>query len=84
MAFIVTATSSNLFKLTTYITNSIVFTAEDCWGGTISNDIKNDQVYTVTLQYYQWEYPIGYIGGNAFNAYDYYQLRTKVCRRATD
>jgi hypothetical protein len=84
MLYTVTTTATNLLKLTTYITNSTVFTAEDCWGKTVSNDIPNNVVYTVTLQYYQWEYPIGYIGGTGFNAYDYYQLRTKVCRRTTD
>lgn len=84
MAYIVTATSTNLFPLTAYITNSIIFTAEDCYGTTISNFMKNNQVYTLTLQYYQWEYPIGFVGVGGFNAYDYYQLRTKVCRRAID
>jgi hypothetical protein len=39
----------------------------------------------VKLQYYQWEFPIAVISSNnAANAYDYYQLRTRVCRRALD
>jgi Tfp pilus assembly protein PilW len=84
MACIVTGSSSNIIRLTTYITNSVIFTAEDCYGNTVSNSLKNNQVFTITLQYYQWEYPIGFIGTNALNAYDYYQLRTKVCRRALD
>jgi hypothetical protein len=37
------------------------------------------------LDFYQWEYPIGYIGGvNGLNAYDYYKLTTKVTRRQID
>ena len=84
MAYLATSTSTNLLRLTTYITNSAIFSAVDFLVTTISNQMKNNQVYTINLQYYQWEYPIGYIGGQGFNAYDYYQLRTRVCRRATD
>jgi hypothetical protein len=47
--------------------------------------LQNNQVFTVKLQFYQWEYPIAVISTNGgLNAYDYYQLRTKVCRRALD
>lgn len=65
-----------------YITNTIVFDAEDFQGNIVTNDPKNNQVYRMVLQFYQWEYPIGIIGGKGFNAYDFYQLRTRVCRRA--
>jgi hypothetical protein len=65
-----------------YITNTIVFDAEDFQGNIVTNNPKNNQVYHMTLQFYQWEYPIGFIGGSGFNAYDFYQLRTRVCRRA--
>lgn len=70
--------------LTKYITNSIIFDAEDFQGNLVTNNLQNNQVYGVNLQFYQWEYPVGYIGGVGFNAYDFYQLRTKVCRRALD
>jgi hypothetical protein len=81
----VTASSSTSSKLATYITNLDVFSAQDCWGNTITNSLKNNQVFTVKLQFYQWEYPIAVISSNAAaNAYDYYQLRTRVCRRALD
>jgi hypothetical protein len=33
------------------------------------------------MQFDQWEYPIGFVGGNAANAYDFYYLTTKVTRR---
>jgi hypothetical protein len=37
------------------------------------------------MQFYQWEYPIAVVSTNqAANAYDFYQLRTRVCRRALD
>ena len=65
-----------------YITNTIVFYAEDFQGNVVTNNPKNNQVYRMVLQFYQWEYPIGFIGGKGFNAYDFYQLRTRVCRRA--
>jgi hypothetical protein len=68
-----------------YITNSIVFDAEDWNNNIVTNNPKNNQIYKMTLQFSQWEYPIAFIGTNqALNEYNYYQLRTKVCRRAID
>lgn len=81
----VTSNSISTSKLATYITNLDVFSAQDCWGNTVSNSLLNNQVYTVKLQFYQWEFPIAVVSTNgAPNAYDYYQLRTRVCRRALD
>lgn len=80
----VTALETNISRLSTYITNTDIFAAEDCWGNVISNVIKNNQVFTVKLQYYQWEYPIAVRQSTNGDAYDYYQLRTRVCRRALD
>ena len=81
----VTTNASTTVNLSSYITNLDVFSAVDCNGTTISNNLKNNQVFTVKLQFYQWEYPIAVISTNGgLNAYDYYQLRTKVCRRALD
>ena len=77
--------ASNVAKTNTlvgYITNAIVFDAEDFQGTIVTNNPKNNQVYRMTLQFYQWEYPVGYIGTKGFNAYDFYQLRTRVSRRA--
>jgi prepilin-type N-terminal cleavage/methylation domain-containing protein len=67
--------------LATYVTNSYCFQAEDYQGNILTN-YQNNPVIRVTLQFSQWEYPIAVIGGNAVNAYDYYQLRTRVTRRA--
>ncbi|HEX4349084.1 MAG TPA: hypothetical protein VH251_01790 [Verrucomicrobiae bacterium] len=70
-------------KLCTYITNLDVFATMDCWGNISSNKIDDNWIYTVKFQFYQWEYPIAVISSNtAANAYDYYQLRTRVCRRS--
>lgn len=87
----VTTNSSITSKLATYITNLDVFAAEswDNWptnaATPITNSVVNNQVYSVKLQFYQWEFPIAVISSNnAANAYDYYQLRTRVCRRALD
>jgi MFS superfamily sulfate permease-like transporter len=69
-----------------YITNSLIFAAEDYRGNVLTNSLKkNNQVYSLTLQFFQWEYPIAYVGaGNGFNEYNYYQVRTKAARRALD
>jgi hypothetical protein len=70
-------------NLTTYITNLDVFATMNCWGIISSNEIDDNWIYTVKFQFYQWEYPIAVISSNvAANAYDYYQLRTRVCRRS--
>ena len=66
--------------LAKYVTNYYCFQAEDYQGNVLTN-YQNNPVIRVTLQYSQWEYPIAVIGGNAINAYDYYQLRTRVSRR---
>ena len=80
-----TASTTNLTKLATYITNLDIFCANDCFGNVITNFIQNNQVFSVKMQFYQWEYPLAMVGTNGnWNAYDYYQLRTKVCRRALD
>jgi hypothetical protein len=85
MEFTVTnnaVTYTNL--LAGYITNLVVFDAENFQGTTVSNytSLDNREVIHVTMQFSQWEYPIAFVGGTTFNAFDFYQLRTKVFRRA--
>jgi type II secretory pathway pseudopilin PulG len=86
MAYQVTSNSIFTNKLTSYITNAIIFDVENCMGNVLTNSTPiNHPVYGMTLQFYQWEYPIAFVGtGNAANEYNYYQLRTKACRRAID
>lgn len=80
---VVTTNSTKTSVLATYITNLDVFSTMNCLGEYTSNEIDNNWVYTVKMQFYQWEYPIAVISTNAAaNAYDYYQLRTRVSRRA--
>jgi type II secretory pathway pseudopilin PulG len=86
VAYIVNSNSvATSVTLVRYITNSIVFDAEDWNNNIVTNNPKNNQIYKMTLQFSQWEYPIAFIGTNqGLNEYNYYQLRTKVCRRALD
>ena len=71
-------------ELASYITNSIIFDAENFQGVIATNytALDNREVIHVTMQFSQWEYPIAYIGGTTFNAFDFYQLRTRIFRRA--
>ena len=66
-----------------YTTNYWCFQAEDFQQNILTN-YQNNPVIKVTMQFYRWEYPIGYVGGVAMNAYDFYYLRTRISRRAKD
>lgn len=67
--------------LAEYVTNYYCFEAEDYQGNILTN-YQNNPVIHIILQFYQWEYPIAIVGHNGLNAYNYYQLRTRVTRRA--
>jgi type II secretory pathway pseudopilin PulG len=73
-------------QLASYVTNTVIFDAEDYLGNICTNEVSLDNriVIKMTLQFSQWEYPIAFVGGTGFNAYDYYQLRTRIFRRAFD
>jgi len=66
--------------LAKYVTNSVCFQAEDYRGNVLTN-YQNNPVIRINLQFSQWEYPIAVIGTNSVNAYDFYQLRTRIARR---
>lgn len=70
--------------LANFITNAIIFDAENYQGVIATNytSLDNREIIKVTLQFSQWEYPIAFVGGHDFNAFDYYQLRTRIFRRA--
>lgn len=70
-------------KLANYVTNYDVFRAEDYQGQIMSTHVNN-RVICITLHFYQWEYPIGIIGTNGLNAYNFYRLQTRVTRRAKE
>jgi prepilin-type N-terminal cleavage/methylation domain-containing protein len=67
--------------LAKYVTNYFCFQAEDYQGNILTN-YQNNPVIRINLQFSQWEYPIAVIGSNSVNAYDFYQLRTRIARRA--
>jgi type II secretory pathway pseudopilin PulG len=66
-----------------YLTNYYVFTAED-FQAKVLTSYDNNPVIRIALQFYQWEYPIGFVGTNGINAYNFYRLQTRVSRRAKD
>lgn len=70
-------------ELANYITNYYMFTAEDFQAQTL-NTPDNNRVIRVTFQFYKWEYPIGVIGTNGVNTYNFYRLQTRVTRRAKE
>ena len=73
--------SSSVSIVANSITNNIVFAAEDSAGNTLTNN-ENNRVIALTLQFYQIQYPIIQIGPGQY--YDFYQLRTKITRRALE
>jgi hypothetical protein len=63
------------------ITNQTIFSAEDFSGNVLTNN-QNNRVIAMTLQFYQIQYPIIMIGPGQY--YDYYQLSTRITRRALE
>lgn len=68
-------------KIAEFLTNTVVFTSEN-FGGTILTDNENNRVIGVDLQFYQIRYPITTVGPGGY--FDYYQVRTKITRRALE
>jgi type II secretory pathway pseudopilin PulG len=63
------------------VTNQLIFTAENYLGQPLTNN-QNNRVIALTLQFYQIQYPVVKIGPGEY--YDFYQLRTKITRRALE
>jgi type II secretory pathway pseudopilin PulG len=68
-------------EIASYITNQMVFRAEDHLGNTLTND-QNNRVIKMTLEFYQWEFPVTRAGGDSY--YDSYRLQTRIARRAIE
>ena len=68
-------------EIASYITNQLVFRAEDHLGNALTND-QNNRVIKMTLEFYQWEFPVTRAGGGSY--YDYYRLQTRITRRAIE
>lgn len=73
-----TSGSTRVEVLSQFVTNVLAFQAEDFQGNVATNDVNN-RVIRITLQFYQWEYPILQAGINC--RYDYYQIQTCMARR---
>jgi hypothetical protein len=63
------------------VTNAIVFTSEDSFGNVLTNNFNN-RVVGVFLQFYDAVYP--YTQSGSQTRYNYFQIRTKVTRRALE
>jgi prepilin-type N-terminal cleavage/methylation domain-containing protein len=74
-------TNGMVTVLTKYVTNYYCFFAEDYQTNIVSN-YNNNPVIHVVMQFDQWEYPLGFIGTNAVNAYAFYRIQARVARRA--
>jgi len=61
-----------------FVTNQFAFQAEDFRGNILTND-NNNRVIRMTLEFYQWGYPVATIGNGGM--YDYYRLQTRITRR---
>ena len=72
--------SGNRCLLASYVTNFNCFQAENYQGNILTN-YQNNPVIAMTMNFYQWEYPVGYTGGSGVDEYDYYHLRTRIARR---
>ncbi len=64
-----------------YLTNTVIFTSENHLG-TVLTDNQDNRVIGINLQFYQIRYPITTIGSNGY--FDYYQVNTKLTRRALE
>ena len=73
-----TSSNASVEVISSHITNSLVFQAEDFQGNVVTNDVNN-RVIRVTLQYYRWEYPLTQLGAGCM--YDYFQVQTRMARR---
>ncbi len=75
----VTSTNGQPEIIAKYLTNRVVFAAEDCLGHCLTND-QNNRVIRMTLEFYQWEFPVASVGAY----YDYYRLQTRTTRRSIE
>lgn len=64
--------------LASFITNSLVFEAEDFRGNVLTNN-QDNRVIRILLEFYRWEYPIATVGQSGM--YDYYKIQTRITRR---
>ena len=73
--------NSQIEEVARYLTNQMVFRAEDHLGNVLTND-QNNRVIRMTLDFFQWEFPVTRVGEGGY--YDSYRLQTKITRRAIE
>jgi prepilin-type N-terminal cleavage/methylation domain-containing protein len=78
---IFTGSINSLTTNALFVTNRVVFRAEDFQGNALTNN-SNNRIIHVTLQFSMLEYPVAGVGSNQM--YDYYQLQTRATRRTID
>jgi len=64
-----------------FLTNTVVFTSEN-YDNVILSDSQNNRVIGVSMQFYQIQYPVVTVGQGGY--FDYYQVKTKITRRALE
>jgi len=64
-----------------FISNNIVFKAEDHLGTTLTNN-QNNRVINLKLEFFQIQYPVVNVGPGGL--FDYYKLETRITRRALE
>jgi hypothetical protein len=64
-----------------FISNNIVFRAENHMGTVLTNN-QNNRVINLKLEFFQIQYPIINIGAGGL--FDYYKLETRITRRALE
>jgi len=70
------SSSGSVQVIAPFITNQIVFTAEDYAGNALTND-QNNRIIRMDLEFYQWEFPVAQVGAY----YNSYHLQTRISRR---
>lgn len=73
--------ASAAFVVANSISNAVIFRAENHLGQVLTNN-QNNRVIALELQFYQIAYPVVTIGPGQL--FDYYQLRTRITRRALE
>ncbi len=74
----ITSSDTTPVVLANYITNQMLFQAENFQGNVLTNS-QNNRVIRMVLEFYQWEYPIATSGQGGL--YDYYRLQTRITKR---
>lgn len=76
-----TSSNSAAAVLAHSVSNNVVFASENGLGTVLTNN-ENNRVISLTLKFYQIQYPIIKVGPGEY--YDYYQLTTRITRRALE